>query len=326
MFKRKKKSSEESTQESSSVSSKKSPKEGSKEGSKDLEKTLSRRLFRLFQKDSGDDTETLLEELEELLLGYDLGVRLSSQIIEEIRRLQKEKKLSLSEIEPALAKILCERLIEPEPLNFETPQCWLIVGVNGVGKTTSIAKTAYFLKEKFSLSDKIFLVAGDTFRAGAIEQLRVWAKRLSLRLIAQQPDGDPAAVIFDGIEAAKANHTPLVIVDTAGRLHNRKDLMLELERIKKAIIKADSQRKILTLLVLDASVGQNGLQQAELFHESVSLDGVILSKCDSSAKGGVVFQLCERFHLPVYFLGKGEGIEDMELFNAETFSREFLEK
>ncbi len=280
-------------------------------------------INKLFSAWQNDDNQVLLDKIEELLIEADLGVKLTHAILENIKTAQKKDKLSKDELRTLLRKELASSLIMCENVIPTDPTCFLIVGVNGVGKTTSIAKIAQYFKATFHKN--IYLIAADTFRAGAIEQLNIWGERLGLRVINQQAGSDPAAVVFDGISAAKSKQIPLVISDTAGRLHNKKNLMLELEKIKKAIAKADDSRKITTLMVVDASLGQNVMQQAEIFNESVKIDGFILSKIDSSSKGGIVFQLCQTFQLPIYFLGTGETLNDILLFDTPTFLDKFLE-
>ena len=264
--------------------------------------------------------EELFEELEEALIMADVGVDTSLYIISELRKKVKENKITESEdiknaIETIVSDILCEN---NNALSLETtPSVIMVIGVNGVGKTTSIGKLASKLK---SQDKKVILGAADTFRAAAIDQLDIWAKRSEIDIIKHQEGSDPAAVVFDTIAAAKARGADVIILDTAGRLHNKKNLMDELEKISRVINRElpDSSRE--TLLVLDATTGQNAVTQAKLFCESASITGIILTKLDGSAKGGIVLAISHEQNIPVKLIGVGEGIDDLQDFESTSFA------
>ncbi|SKA92199.1 fused signal recognition particle receptor [Caloramator quimbayensis] len=263
--------------------------------------------------------EELFEELEEAMIMSDIGYKTSSEIIDTLRKRVKENKISDSEnVKQTLKEIIVEMMgnndmgIIPE----NTPAVFLIVGVNGVGKTTSIGKMAYYLKNK---GFKVALAAGDTFRAAAIDQLEVWGRRCGIEVIKHQEGSDPAAVIFDAIQSAKAKKADILICDTAGRLHNKKNLMEELRKINKILEKEYSQAYKQTLLVLDATTGQNALIQAKQFMEVSDVNGIILTKLDGTAKGGIVIAVSNELNIPVKMIGVGEGIEDLQEFNPKAF-------
>ena len=259
------------------------------------------------------------EELEEVLIMADVGTVTSSYIIEELKERVKSKKLhDLEEVRKELIKVIEEILIdENEAAELPTPTVILVIGVNGVGKTTTIGKlTARYQSEGKS----VMLAAADTFRAAAIDQLQVWADRNKVQLIKHQENSDPGAVVFDAVKAAKSRNTDILICDTAGRLHNKKNLMDELRKISKIISKEYSEANIETYLVLDATTGQNALQQAKLFGEVAELTGLVLTKLDGTAKGGIVIAIKHEMNIPVKYIGVGEGIEDLQTFNSADFS------
>ena len=265
--------------------------------------------------------EDLFEELEEILITSDIGVETSLDIIDNLREKIKENKIKdPKEVIPCLKEVIIEMLgdeensIEPEKI----PEIILVIGVNGVGKTTSIGKMCYKLKNN---GHKVLMAAGDTFRAAAIEQLEVWSQRAGVDLIRQKEGSDPAAVIFDSIQAAKARKTDVLICDTAGRLHNKKNLMDELSKINRIIEREYGEANKKTYLVLDATTGQNALQQAKQFTQVCNVDGLILTKLDGTAKGGIVISIKHQLDIPVKLIGVGEGIDDLQDFN----SREFVE-
>ncbi len=268
--------------------------------------------------------EDLLEELEELLIMADVGAAASEKIISSLRDRLKERKVSGGEeAVEVLKEILTEALGEDEPLRLETkPAVILVIGVNGVGKTTSIAKLARALREE---GKSVLLAAGDTFRAGAIEQLSVWAERVGVPLVRQEEGADPAAVVFDACSAAKARGADVLIVDTAGRLHNKKNLMEELSKINRVIGRElpDASRE--TLLVIDATTGGNAVSQAKEFKNTADITGIVLTKLDGSAKGGVVFSVREELDIPVKFIGVGEQPEDLQPFVARDFVNALLD-
>ena len=263
--------------------------------------------------------EELFEELEEALISADVGVETSLEIIDRLRSSAKEKKiLESEELSEELRRIIAELMEENTPY---VPDCnglkiILVIGVNGVGKTTSIGKLAHKFKSE---GKNVMLAAADTFRAAAIDQLMVWAERSGVELIKHEEGSDPASVVFDAVSAAKARGTDVLIVDTAGRLHNKKNLMEELRKILKVADREAPHALKETLLVLDATTGQNALSQAKLFGEIAEIDGIILTKLDGTAKGGVVIAICNEQRLPVRYIGVGEGIDNLQDFSASDF-------
>ena len=263
--------------------------------------------------------EELLEELEEVLVMSDIGMETSVKIIDELRtKIKREKIEDENDVKKALKEIMREILEITEPkLNLETkPSVILVVGVNGVGKTTSIGKIANNLVKQ---GNKVVVAAADTFRAAAVEQLEVWAQRSGSMIVKKEEGSDPAAVVFDAIKKTKEVGADILIVDTAGRLHNKKYLMDELFKIKKVIEKemADCSKEV--LLVLDAETGQNAISQVKAFKETTDITGLVLTKLDGTAKGGVVLGIVSENQIPVKFIGVGEQIDDMQVFNAEAF-------
>ena len=262
--------------------------------------------------------EDFLEELEEILICSDVGAETTEYIIDELRDRVKAGKLrEADEVKGALGEILRELVGEGEPLKLDThPSVILVIGVNGVGKTTSIGKISANLK---SQGKKVVVAAADTFRAAAIEQLAVWCERADVELIRQSEGSDPAAVVFDAVAAAKRRDADVLIVDTAGRLHNKKNLMDELAKIGRVLERELPGASRETLLVLDSTTGQNALIQAKEFKNACEITGLILTKLDGTAKGGAVFSIRRTVGLPVKYIGVGEQIDDMEPFNAEMF-------
>lgn len=258
------------------------------------------------------------DELETTLVQADLGVETTGSILGALKRKAKDDGLTRSnELQDALRSELISRLTPPPPVEFTTkPAVVLMVGVNGSGKTTTIAK----LGKHWSLARKqVLLVAADTFRAAAVDQLQVWGERLDLPVIAGQPGGDPGAVAFDGIQAALSRKSDIVLIDTAGRLHTRYNLMEEIKKVHRVIGKALPGAPHATWLVLDATTGQNALMQAKAFKEAVKVNGVILAKLDSSAHGGMAFAIQSQLGLPIIYAGLGEKPEDLQLFDREAF-------
>lgn len=270
--------------------------------------------------------EELFENLEEALIMADIGVETSSYIIEELRDRVKHKHITdgnlvKEELKSVIADILEE---QDSQMHLDTqPSVVLVIGVNGVGKTTSIGKLATHYK---AMGKKVILAAADTFRAAAIDQLDIWAKRSDCEIIKHQENSDPAAVVFDACAAAKARGADILICDTAGRLHNKKNLMAELEKINRVISRElpDASRE--NLLVLDATTGQNAVSQAKLFSEAADLTGIVLTKLDGTAKGGIVIAISKEQNLPVKFIGVGEGIDDLQEFNSKDFARALFEE
>lgn len=271
-------------------------------------------LFKSFVKVDED----MLEELEELLIMADVGVASTEAIIESLREKIKDERITAPEdCRLALRDILVGMIGEGEPLRLETtPSVILVIGVNGVGKTTSIAKIANRLK---SQNKRVVLAAADTFRAAAIDQLQIWADRVGVELIKHTEGSDPAAVVFDAVSAAKKREADVLIVDTAGRLHNKKNLMDELAKINRVIDRELPGASRETMLVLDATTGQNAVNQAKEFKNSADITGLILTKLDGTAKGGIVFSIKEELNIPVKFIGVGEKMDDMQEFSATEF-------
>ena len=269
---------------------------------------------------AGDITDETWDDLEALLIQADVGVETTLELIQRLRTIaQQEGIIRSNGLEQALRSSLRELLGDPPPLLIDGKRLLtvvLIVGVNGSGKTTTIGKLAHYYRER---ARNVTLVAGDTFRAAAIDQLQVWGERAGVPVIAGQPGGDPGAVLFDAIQSSRARNTDLLIVDTAGRLHTQYNLMAELRKIHSVAQKNVHAAPHETLLVLDASTGQNALAQAKHFQEAVNVTGVILAKLDGSAKGGMVFAIRETLGLPVRFVGTGEKVVDLEEFDPDQF-------
>ena len=268
--------------------------------------------------------EELLEELEELLITADVGAGATDEIIEALcDRIKSDRIKTPDDARDALKEILIEMIGEGEPLNIDDNlSVLLIIGVNGVGKTTSIAKIAKLLKRD---RKKVILAAADTFRAAAIDQLGVWADRVGVELIKHTDGSDPAAVVFDAISAAKTRKADVLIIDTAGRLHNKKNLMDELAKINRVVDRELPNAKRDTLLVLDSTTGQNAVNQAKEFKNAADISGLILTKLDGTAKGGIVFSIKKELGIPVKFICVGEKEDDLEKFNAEDFVKALFE-
>jgi fused signal recognition particle receptor len=270
----------------------------------------------------------LFDDLEEVLIGGDLGVQTTTRILQELRQSVKEQRLqNPSEIRLHLKESLLNILrVNDGELCTEVmspPAVILMVGVNGVGKTTTIAKLAYQLKLQ---GKRVILAAGDTFRAAAIEQLQEWADRLGVEVIKHVAGADPAAVVYDTIQAAKARHADVVIVDTAGRLHTKVNLMEECKKIRRVIAREHEGAPHEVLLVLDATVGQNGVVQAKQFHEALGLTGLVMTKLDGTAKGGVVVSIVNELRVPVKLIGVGEKLPDLQPFDATSFAEAMFDE
>lgn len=289
-----------------------------KEGLGKTKQTLNEKINDVFANFRKVD-EDLLDELEEALIMSDIGIETSTKIIDELRtRIKKEN----IQDEEAVRRVLKEEMIKlldvgDTALNLATvPSVILVVGVNGVGKTTSIGKIANNLKKS---GKKVVIAAADTFRAAAVEQIEIWAQRTDCELVKKPEGSDPASVVFDAIQVAKEQQADVLICDTAGRLHNKKNLMDELAKINKVINRElpDSSKEV--LLVLDGTTGQNAIMQVKAFKETTDITGIVLTKLDGTAKGGVVVGIVAENKIPVKFIGVGEGVNDMEKFNAEDF-------
>jgi len=272
--------------------------------------------------------DELLEELETRLLSADVGIEATTRIIDDLTRRVSRKELADPE---ALFNALCEDMVEilqpvDQPLQIDTQQqpfVILVVGINGAGKTTTIGKLA---KRFQNQGRSVMLAAGDTFRAAAVEQLQTWGERNDIPVIAQGTGADSASVIFDAISSARARNIDIVIADTAGRLHTQSNLMDELKKIKRVMSKLDAEAPHETLLVMDAGFGQNGLIQAQQFNQAMGLSGLVLSKLDGTAKGGIVFAIAEKLGTPIRFIGVGESIDDLREFHAREFVEALLDK
>ena len=267
------------------------------------------------------DEETL-SDLEDLLISADVGLTVAQSLIASLRKDRLHQEISEEEVREILAQNITTLLapyVHPLPdLRTHTPFVVLVVGVNGGGKTTTIAKLAHYWQEK---GFPALLVAGDTFRAAAVEQLKIWGDRLNLPVLSKESGSDAAALCFEALEHAQRHNEKLIILDTAGRLHTNINLMGELEKIRRVIKKVDATAPHLTLLVVDATLGQNAYQQVAAFQEKVHVDGLILTKLDGTAKGGVVIGLAQKFKLPLYAIGCGEQINDLRPFEAQDFAR-----
>ena len=275
------------------------------------------RLDQLFHGFSRVD-EDMLEELEEVLITADVGVGPTEKIIDGLRgKIRAEKITEPEKVKTALEEILVSMIGEGEPLVLDTkPSVILVIGVNGVGKTTSIAKIANLLKSE---GKSVILAAADTFRAAAVDQLKIWADRVGVDIISHGEGSDPAAVVFDAVNAAKSRHSDVLIIDTAGRLHNKKNLMDELAKINRVVDRELPGCSRETLLVLDATTGQNAVSQAKEFRSSAPLTGLVLTKLDGTAKGGIVFSIREELGIPVKFICVGEQVDDLQYFKADEF-------
>ena len=270
--------------------------------------------------------ETLLEELETSLIMADVGIETTTKIIAELtKQLDRKSLKDGAALKDALYEILLNKLTASEgEINFdgcEKPFVMFVVGVNGVGKTTTIGKLASRLKRQ---GKSVMLAAGDTFRAAAVEQLQVWGERNAVPVIAQHTGADSASVVFDGIQAAKSRGADVIIADTAGRLHNKSNLMEELKKVKRVASKIDEHAPHEILLVLDAGTGQNAVAQMSEFNQIVGVTGIALTKLDGTAKGGIIFALADKFSVPIRYIGVGEGLDDLQPFNASEFVQALL--
>ena len=265
--------------------------------------------------------EELFEELEEVLITADIGVETTMEIIERLKKEVKHKRITDTYYVKEELKLIVSDILKQGSGKIDTskkPLVLLVIGVNGVGKTTSIAKIANLYKKQ---GKKVIVAAADTFRAAAIEQLDLWANKVGVSIIKHTKGSDPGAVVFDAVKAVNARDTDILICDTAGRLHTKKNLMEELKKIYRVIEKGIPNAEIKTLLVLDATTGQNAISQAKTFKEAVGIDGLILTKLDGTAKGGIVIAINKELDVPVYLIGVGEGVDDLQEFNPDEFAK-----
>lgn len=281
---------------------------------------MSQKMRMLFAKNKlGDE---FYDELEEILISSDVSVLTAEDVVEQVKEEAIGNKVKDEQFVTDLLKDILEEILERAPVpEIKYPCVIMFVGVNGVGKTTTIGKLAnYFVKQ----GKRVTVAAADTFRAAASDQLNVWADRAKVRIVKHEEGSDPAAVIFDAVSSAKAKGTDVVLVDTAGRLHVKENLMNELKKMDRVVSREFPEAQFLKYLVLDATTGQNALSQARVFDEAVDLDGIVLTKLDGTAKGGFVFSLCGELNIPVVFTGVGEKIDDLVPFDAEQFVEGFI--
>lgn len=284
------------------------------EGIRKTKDNLSKKLYYAFSARALDDE--FYDSLEEALLAGDVGVAASTEIVDDLRNRVYERRIKKPDDAKELLKEILVESVEYEVEPYSYPLVVLLSGVNGVGKTTAIGKLARLFTEQ---GKSVVVAAADTFRAAASEQLEVWGKRAGVRVVRHNEGADPAAVVFDAISSAKAKDTDVILVDTAGRLHNKKNLMEELKKICRVVERELPEADFRKFLVLDATTGQNGVQQAEVFSEAIDLDGIILTKLDGTAKGGVVMAISVELELPVLYVGVGEKIDDLIPFDAHDF-------
>ncbi|MDD5092971.1 MAG: signal recognition particle-docking protein FtsY [Dehalococcoidia bacterium] len=275
--------------------------------------------------DRAEFNDDLWDELEEVLIGADVGMAATEKIIKGTReRVKAEKIKQVSEARGALSKEMVNILQSSMSASSQTagkPEVILVVGVNGTGKTTSIAKLAYRTKGE---GKSVLLAAGDTFRAAAIDQLKYWGEKVGIDVIASQPGGDPGAVVYDALEAAKKRKTDVLIIDTAGRIQTKANLMEELKKVRRIIGKSEIAPQV--LLVLDANTGQNGLSQARSFTEAVDVNGIIMAKLDSTSRGGIVIAIADELKIPILFIGTGQELDDLAPFDAGEFVKALLDR
>lgn len=277
--------------------------------------SLSQKLSMIFGK--GELTDEFFEDLEAILIGSDMGVQTVEEIIDEVRiKCKKEHIKTQEQFTEILKQTILDILESGEKFEEEFPMAIMVIGVNGVGKTTSIGKMANYYK---SQKKDVMLVAGDTFRAAATDQLNEWANRAKVKIVKQGEGADSASVVFDGLTSAKSKNMDVVIIDTAGRLHVKENLMEELKKIDRVVDKTWSEINYKKFIVLDATTGQNAVSQVKYFNDAVGIDGIILTKLDGTSKGGIVIPIVNELHVPIVFIGVGEGIDDLRPFDAKEF-------
>ncbi len=292
-----------------------------KEGLKKTKEAIAYKLNKLFT--GGVLTDDFYDELEEILLTADIGAETTETVMDRLKdEIDKNHVRSTDKVRDILFEILVELLEENEPPEYEYPLVIMLSGVNGVGKTTAIGKLA----KKFKKQGKsVTIAAADTFRAAASDQLSVWAERAGVRIIKHTEGADPAAVVYDAAQSVKSKNGDVLLIDTAGRLHNKKNLMEELKKISRVVERELPQSMILNYIVLDATTGQNAISQVDIFNEAIDIDGIILTKLDGTAKGGVVLAIAGELSVPVVYVGVGEGIDDLEDFDARGFVNGIME-
>lgn len=284
-------------------------------GLKKTKDNISKKLSMIFGK--GELTDEFFDDLEAILIGADMGVQTTQEIIEDVRQKCKKAHIKIQEeFTNLLRQSILDILNQGESFEEEYPMALLIIGVNGVGKTTSIGKMANYYKEQ---KKDVLLVAGDTFRAAATDQLTEWANRSKVKIVKQGEGADSASVVFDGLTSGKAKGVDVVLIDTAGRLHVKENLMEELKKIDRVVDKTWSEVNYKKFIVLDATTGQNAMSQVKYFNDAVGVDGIILTKLDGTSKGGIVVSIVNELHVPVVFVGVGEGVDDLRPFDAEEF-------
>ncbi|MFO7295033.1 MAG: signal recognition particle-docking protein FtsY [Clostridia bacterium] len=294
-----------------------------KEGLAKTRQNITEKMDLLF-KYHNEVNDELFDELEEVLILADVGVNTTTRLIEKVReRVREERIREAQRVRAVLKEEILALLSQPQELNLRFPAVFLVVGVNGVGKTTTIGKLAHMFQ---SQGRKVLMAAGDTFRAAAIEQLEVWANRVGCQIVRHTEGADAAAVVFDAIQAAKSRGIDLLICDTAGRLHTKKNLMNELEKINRIIEREYPEAHKEVFLVLDATTGQNAVSQAKMFKEKVNVTGIILTKLDGTAKGGIIIAVKSELGIPIRYIGVGEGMDDLQPFDAEAFVEALFEE
>ena len=270
---------------------------------------------------AGELDDEFFEELEYVLISSDIGSQTANDIIEKVKKEAKKEHIKTIDGFKELLRNAMKEILSVEETPETYPEVILVIGVNGVGKTTSIGKMTHYYK---SIKKDVVMVAGDTFRAAASEQLTEWANRNNVRIIKQAEGADSASVVFDGIQSAKSKNTDVLLIDTAGRLHNKANLMEELKKINRIVEREWPEANYKKYIVLDATTGQNALTQVEYFNEAVGIDGIILTKLDGTSKGGVVLSIINEYKVPIKFIGVGEGIDDLMPFNSEAFVKSII--
>ena len=284
------------------------------QGLRRTKEAFSKKIYELFKGRALDDD--FYDDLEMALISADVGAETAHQATEELKERCYQNRVSSTEDAKGIFSDILLEMIDYEIPEYEYPLCILVAGVNGVGKTTAIGKLAHYFT---SLGKSVVLAAADTFRAAAAEQLAVWAERSKVRIIRHEEGADPAAVVYDAIASCKAKKTDVLLIDTAGRLHNKKNLMEELKKINRVVLRDYPEADYRSYIVLDATTGQNAVSQVEIFKEAIDIDGIILTKLDGTAKGGVVIAICNEMEVPVLYVGVGEGKEDLLPFDANDF-------